>query len=632
MESCRKAVKERLMKDMLGSIQDPTAGGWRVLVLDELTTRILSSAVRMSDILEANISCVEDLLKNREPMAQAAVYFLTPSTQSVTRLLADFAKAPLYPSVHIFFSSKLTTEAMNRIKNCEPLMRVIKSLKESNLEFITVDSRTMVTDHPLAAIRLLGQNAESDKTGAEREVSSITERLATLFATLNEFPSIRYKAGKAADPADPQGHSTRQLLAQRVATRMQEKLSVMQRASQVPARESCELLILDRSYDAVAPFIHEWTYESMVYDLLGMEGNVYRYKTESQGGKSEEKEMLVTELDEVWGELRHAFIADVYQTLANKFRDFQDKNKAAKIQGGMKDKAGGTGELSAGNIKALIAALPQFREILSRLSLHIQISSDLKTVTNERQLTDLGELEQDLVLGDKNSKDLINFLAENQSLEPADKMRLFMCYLATHPGKLDPTKRAQWMKLAKLTPQDMAAMCNLVYLGVPVMENAPEAKKGFFGGRSTKDKGGKGTRKKRADDGTTYALNRFSPLMQDILEDMVAGRLSAEEFPYVRAPENADEFAAASKQPASARQARSALNWTRRAPGGAEAAAGPPARRLVVFVIGGASRSEMRVVHALSRSLGRDIILGSTSIETPTSFTDMLYKIGSLDE
>lgn len=37
---------------------------------------------------------------------------------------------------------------MNRIKNCEPLMRVIKSLKESNLEFITVDSRTMVTDHP----------------------------------------------------------------------------------------------------------------------------------------------------------------------------------------------------------------------------------------------------------------------------------------------------------------------------------------------------------------------------------------------------------------------------------------------------------------------------------------------------
>jgi syntaxin-binding protein 1 len=31
-------------------------------------------------------------------------------------------------------------------------------------------------------------------------------------------------------------------------------------------------------------------------------------------------------------------------------------------------------------------------------------------VTHDRLLTDVGELEQDLVLGEKNSKDLINFL------------------------------------------------------------------------------------------------------------------------------------------------------------------------------------------------------------------------------
>lgn len=69
-----------------------------------------------------------------------------------------------------------------------------------------------------------------------------------------------------------------------------------------------------------------------ILDLCRFESSC-RYKTESQSGKSEEKEMLVTELDEVWCELRHAFIADVYSTLANKFRDFQSKNKAAKIQG-----------------------------------------------------------------------------------------------------------------------------------------------------------------------------------------------------------------------------------------------------------------------------------------------------------
>ena len=38
-ESCRKAVRERILTGMLGSVQDGTGGGWRVLVVDDHTTR-----------------------------------------------------------------------------------------------------------------------------------------------------------------------------------------------------------------------------------------------------------------------------------------------------------------------------------------------------------------------------------------------------------------------------------------------------------------------------------------------------------------------------------------------------------------------------------------------------------------
>ena len=34
--------------------------------------------------------------------------------------------------------------------------------------------------------------------------------------------------------------------------------------------------VLCRSYDAVAPFIHEWSYEAMMHDLVQMDGTVYR--------------------------------------------------------------------------------------------------------------------------------------------------------------------------------------------------------------------------------------------------------------------------------------------------------------------------------------------------------------------
>ena len=70
--------------------------------------RVLSSTLKMSDILECNVSVVEDLHKKREPMPLAGVYFIQPTSSSIAQLIEDFSgSTPLYPSVHIFFSSKV---------------------------------------------------------------------------------------------------------------------------------------------------------------------------------------------------------------------------------------------------------------------------------------------------------------------------------------------------------------------------------------------------------------------------------------------------------------------------------------------------------------------------------------------
>ena len=63
----------------------------------------------MSDLLEANISTVEDLFKSREPLSMPAIYFIQPSPQCISRLLEDFKdkKSAVYPSAHLFFSSKV---------------------------------------------------------------------------------------------------------------------------------------------------------------------------------------------------------------------------------------------------------------------------------------------------------------------------------------------------------------------------------------------------------------------------------------------------------------------------------------------------------------------------------------------
>ncbi len=64
-----------------------------------------------------------------------------------------------------------------------------------------------------------------------------------------------------------------------------------------------------RGIDAVAPVIHEWTYEAMAYDLLDhdLQANVFHYTAETAGGKAEPKEHLLDERDELCGPRARAF-------------------------------------------------------------------------------------------------------------------------------------------------------------------------------------------------------------------------------------------------------------------------------------------------------------------------------------
>lgn len=77
-----------------------------VLVMDEESTRVISSILTMYDIMEQNISLVEKLGMKRQTFPDMdVVYLISPKTESVRLVLADFesrSKAK-YRNVHLFF-------------------------------------------------------------------------------------------------------------------------------------------------------------------------------------------------------------------------------------------------------------------------------------------------------------------------------------------------------------------------------------------------------------------------------------------------------------------------------------------------------------------------------------------------
>ena len=58
------------------------------------------------------------------------------------------------------------------------------------------------------------------------------------------------------------------------------------------------------------------------------------YSGEDASGAKGVRQHILDETDDLWVELRHSFIAEVYSSVSERLRQFQDKNKAAKYKTG----------------------------------------------------------------------------------------------------------------------------------------------------------------------------------------------------------------------------------------------------------------------------------------------------------
>ncbi|CAD6261271.1 unnamed protein product [Miscanthus lutarioriparius] len=607
-------TRDGLLLEMLRSTRKSSKSTWKVLIMDKLTVKIMSFSCKMADITEEGVPLVEDLYKRRQPLpSMDAIYFMQPTKENVRIFMSDMSgKNSLYKKAYVFFSSSVQRELVAHIKKDSTVLTRISALSEMNLEYFAIDSQGFITDHDNALEELFSEDAEgSHKYNAC--LNTMATRIATVFASLREFPRVHYRVAKTIDASTLT--TLRDLVPTKLAAAVWNSLARYKlMIPEFPQTETCELLIVDRSIDQIAPIIHEWTYDAMCHDLLCMDGNKYVQEVPSKNGSAnEEKEVLLEDHDPVWLELRHAHIADANERLHEKMTSFVSKNKAEQ-----------SSSTTAG-----------------------KIAGKLNNIIKEQHLKDVGQLEQDLVFGDAGTKELISFLRTRMDVSHENKLRLLMIYASINPEKFfESEKGAKLMQLAGLSADDMIVVNNVRCLC------GPDTKKSSVGAFTLKfdlQKKKPGIRKERIGEESTWMLSRFYPILEDLIEKLSNGELPKDEYhcmndpsPSFRGiPGSTSARTSPVHQPAqSMRSRRIGGTWAtpRNSDDGyssdsvlkhASSDFRKLGQRLFIFVIGGATRSELRVAHKLSGKLKREIILGSSSLDDPPQFITKLKMLST---
>lgn len=392
---------------------------WKVLIYDHKSEPVISSVLRVNDLLRCGITVHKPITSQRLPLPDVPViYFVEASNENMSIILSDL-ETEKYDSFYINFTLTINRELLEDFAKRVSLSgkgHKIKQVYDQFLDFVVTEPNLFSLDIPKTYCQFNNPTTTEDQIHALAD--TIADGLLASLITMENIPIIRCPQKGPAE-----------LVATQLDMKLRDYVNNFRGSSTQNVQERSVLIILDRNIDMASMFSHSWIYQCMVSDVFYLRRNrikILKYKDNKS--VAEEVKYDVDPRDFFWNKNSQLPFPDVVENADLELNNYKREAEVITNKTGSKSlndvDPNSINDLSS--MKEGVDALHDMRARKITLDMHMDVLALLLKELEARSLDKFFEIEQNCADPKVQAEFLQLLKSDSVRSNESDKLRTFL--------------------------------------------------------------------------------------------------------------------------------------------------------------------------------------------------------------